>query len=152
MPLNEAAGMKPRRTLTKEQIREAEAACRGVPTIQSMFPQANLTPDQMEQLRAILNAHDASKSGPPKEFDLNKPPQEPYRFKEFPKLVYRHDTREHKAVPNAAEEKRALDAGWKTEAYFRQQDTVAGPSVEESEAEEIARLDALAKKPKGTKS
>ena len=49
----------------------------------------NFTVEQLDQMRAILEAHDKKNDGygAIKEFDLNNPPKKPYRHIEYPKHV-----------------------------------------------------------------
>lgn len=49
----------------------------------------NLTHEQWEQLRSALLQHDEQTSKI-QIHDLNNPPQQPYRFKKFPMMVYDH--------------------------------------------------------------
>jgi hypothetical protein len=132
-----------RSNLTKEQKREAEAAIYGLSTkdMQDQFTQ-----EDIERMRAILAQHDgqAQRQGI-REFDLNNPPKEPYKYQEFPKLVYHHEARTHKVVRSKAEEKAALDAGWLNEPFPSEPPV---DELDEEEAAEVARLDKIARKKK----
>lgn len=111
---------------------------------QSQFSQFDI-----DRMRSILEEHDKRNPRMVREFDLNNPPKEPYRHQEFPKIVYHHGKRKHVAVHDAAQQAKALEAGYKIEPYLNE----VAPAVElESEDEEIARLDKIAKQPKKSKS
>jgi hypothetical protein len=116
MPLNEAQSFR-RSSLTKQQRFEQEAAIYGLhPEQQRKHMQNNnFTPAQLDQMRAILEAHDDGKRGVIKEFDLNKPPQAPYRYEEFPRLVYRAG--KHQLAHDEAGLAEALEHGWSKEPH-----------------------------------
>lgn len=137
--------------MTRQERQEAEAQVYGL-TRTPMTP-GQFSSEDIERMRAFLAQHDAASGKGPgviKEFDLNNPPKEPYRFQEFPKLVYDHDELKHKVVRNPKEEKAALAEGWQLEAYPR--DQVEQPTVEErADAAEIERLDKLAREKKTAK-
>lgn len=142
MPFNPAGGYR-RSNLTKEQKREAEAAIYGLSTkdMEQQFSQ-----EDIERMRAILAQHDsqAQRQGI-REFDLNSPPKEPYKYQEFPKLVYDHDARTHRVVRNKAEEKAALEAGWLNEPFPAE---APAEELDDDDAAEVARLDKIARKKK----
>lgn len=48
---------------------------------------STLTFEEIEKMRALVNAHDKDSMGGVKEFDLNNPPKLPYRHLEYPKHV-----------------------------------------------------------------
>jgi hypothetical protein len=73
--------------ITEEQKRIQEAAAYGLP--QNAGLPANYTHEQIEFLRGLIFQHDAQNAAMTREFDLNKPPTPPYRYQEFPRLVYR---------------------------------------------------------------
>jgi hypothetical protein len=102
------------RGLTKEQKRQAEAAIYGVPADIAMSP-SQLTPEEIERMRAIVAQHDRGANQ--NEFDLNAPKQKPYRYEEFPRLMYNHATRAHRPARNQAELDAALEAGWSKEPF-----------------------------------
>lgn len=81
----------------------------------SMTPE--LTAEEVERMRTIVAQADQKNRAETKEFDLNKPPQKPYTHQEFPRIVYHHSRRVHKAVANEAELAEALKDGWKKEPY-----------------------------------
>ncbi len=115
--MNEAGSYR-QSNLTAQEQREAEAALYGLEVNNSMTPQpSTFSQDDIERMRAILRAHDAAAGGVVKEFDLNKPAPVPYRYREFPKLVYDHTKRTHKAVHDRAQEQAALEAGFQNEPY-----------------------------------
>lgn len=112
-----------------------------------------LTHDEIERMRQIVLQHDQSTQKGMKEFDLNNPPKEPYRFKKFPMLVYDPDTGDHQQVENEAELKEALAEGWVNE---RPPVEAAEPELSGDDAAEAAaiqkKLDALNKQAKGKKT
>lgn len=113
-----------------------------------MLPTEQLSYEEIERMRAILAQHDSGSGRKSiNEFDLNKPPVAPYRFQEFPKLMYRHETGKYLTVHSKAAEEAAIEKGWKLEPF-----PAAAPEFEpeEDEAAEIARLDKIARKPKKT--
>lgn len=68
----------------------------------------------------------------PSEFDLNNPPiLEPYRFQEFPKMLYRDD--KNIVVKDSEEEKAYLAKGWSPKP--------PAPKPEAEEEEEMAALE-----------
>ena len=73
--------------ITEEQKRIQEAAAYGLP--QNAGLPANYTHEQIEFLRGLIFQHDAQNAAMTREFDLNKPPTPPYRYQEYPRLVYR---------------------------------------------------------------
>jgi|HubBroStandDraft_1064217.scaffolds.fasta_scaffold00168_26 hypothetical protein len=142
MPLNEA-GRPARANLTRAQQREAELAIYGY-TKDPMSEQL-LSESEVSTMRAILARHD-SKRKPIREFDLNKPPQEPYTHKEFPKAMHDHENR---VVKNALDKKHQgeLEAqGFQTEAFPSE----PPPDVDltDEERAEAALIDAKLKKKK----
>jgi hypothetical protein len=146
MPINEAAGIRRRSHLTKEQKRQAEASIYGLQDSLTPMPNEQFSTEDIDRMRAILAQHDAQNRGGIKEFDLNKPPKEPYTFQEFPKLVYDHTARKHQTVRNAHEEKAALTAGWRNEPYPAELPEPA--ELDAEDAAEAARLDKIARKKK----
>lgn len=50
----------------------------------------NLTPEQQKMLKNLLDSFISGGQG--REFDLSKPPVEPYRYSAFPMMVYHHTT------------------------------------------------------------
>ena len=140
MPINESVNLR-RSNLTKEQRREQEAAIYGLSTKQ-MIDQ--LSPEEIERMRAIVAQHDQTNKGGIKEFDLNDPPKVPYRYQEYPKVVYDHEGRRNFIVRNREDEKEALDSGLRLDPYPAEALEV-GP---EAEAAEIERLDKVARRPR----
>src|SRR5215831_3851994 len=113
MPINESVNLR-RSNLTKEQRREQEAAIYGLST-NEMIQQ--LSPEEIERMRAIVAQHDQQNKGGIKEFDLNNPPKAPYRHQEYPKMVYDHEERTHARVHNREQEQEALNAGYSLEPF-----------------------------------
>jgi hypothetical protein len=140
MPINESVNLR-RSNLTKEQRREAEAAIYGLST-KEMINQ--ISPEEIERMRAIIAQHDQTNKGGIKEFDLNNPPKLPYRHQEFPKMVYDHEGRRHFIVHNRAEETDAIESGLSLEPYPAEPVEVEP----EAEAAEIEKLDKIARRPR----
>ena len=107
-----------------------------------------LSPEEIEKMRALVAEHDATNGKAVNEFDLNNPPQKPYRHQEFPKMVYLHEERKHKVVKNATELEAHLKQGWETEPFPVE---VEAPALSAAEQKEVERLDKEARKPKATK-
>lgn len=82
----------------------------------------NLSQDEIDKMRAIVAAHDqaAGKQGI-QEFDLNNPPQKPYRHQDFPRVMYHHGRREMRLAQNEEEMQAALKGGWKKEPFLAEQ-------------------------------
>jgi len=135
MSLNESRGWS-RSNLTPQQKREAEAAIYGLQ--EPVYTMSNeLSPAEIERMRAMIAAHDQKTAVT--EFDLNKPPVEPYVYQAFPKCVYHPDGR-NRIVRDEAEMEMALEAGWKLKPI------TAAPAAEQPELEpeaaaEVARID-----------
>jgi hypothetical protein len=117
--MNQAGSFK-RSGLTKQQKAEQEAAIYGLTPQHHM----QLSHDEIERMRQIVQQHDAqsgtSRNGI-REFDLNKPPQERYVYREFPKVLYHHDSRIHTTVHNKEQERIKLNDGFVTEPYLNEE-------------------------------
>ena len=87
-------------SLSDEQKQVQQRAAYGLPQSQSIDV-SGMSHEQIEALRSVLFQHDAQHAAMTREFDLNKPPVPPYRYQEFPRLVYR-DTKT--ALANNADE------------------------------------------------
>src|SRR5215472_14197564 len=109
MPINESVNLR-RSNLSKEQRREQEAAIYGLST-KEMTNQ--ISPEEIERMRQIVAQHDQTNKQGIREFDLNDPPKLPYRYQEYPKVVYDHDGRRNFIVRNREDEKEALDSGFR---------------------------------------
>jgi len=115
MPLNESTGIR-RSNLTRQQQREAEAAIYGLPTNNNQMELEDLTPQDIERMRAIVQSHDRT-TGKIETFDLNKPPQQPLVFRPYPKMIYHHGKRAHKVIQNEEQLAEHLGQGWDTQPY-----------------------------------
>ncbi|HVH87682.1 MAG TPA: hypothetical protein VM912_13225 [Terriglobales bacterium] len=78
MPIPEPSLYRPS-NLTRQQRQEQLASIYGVPM--------NLTPEEIERMRQIVQQHDSDRK-PIQTVDLNNPPKQPYRFQKFPMMVY----------------------------------------------------------------
>ena len=115
MPINEARRVSRRSNLTSQQKREAEAAIYGLQESQHL-PDHQLTAEELQTMRTLLAQYEGQHQ-PIKEFDLNKPPVAPYRFQEFPKMMYHH-ARHSTAAAHDADEQAELEAkGYQAEPF-----------------------------------
>jgi hypothetical protein len=83
MPLNEASG-RPSRPNKKETAALREIY--GIGEEPKYMPE--LTPEEVESMRALLQKHDQKLAG---DWDPNRPVHNRYVFKEFPKMLYGQD-------------------------------------------------------------
>ena len=155
MPIPEPGLWRPS-NLTPKQQQEQLAACYGV-----SMPQP-LTAVEAEQMRSLLQRYD-SEHKPIQVHNINDPPKTPYRFQEFPQMVYNHqesapahnETRtaivgssvleetvhvrahvEYKIVKNAEELREALDSGWSVDPpEFREEPEYALSASNRAEVE-----------------
>lgn len=135
MALNESRGWS-RSNLTPQQKREAEAAIYGLQEPADTMSH-DLSPAEIERMRAMIAAHDQKTSV--SEFDLNKPPVQPYVYQAFPKCVYHPDGR-NRIARDEQELEMAIEAGWSLKPV------TAAPAVEQADldpeaAAEVARID-----------
>lgn len=112
-----------------------------------MTPGIDLTPQDAERLRQILDAYQAKNPPSIKEFDLAKPPTKPYRHQEYPKVMYHHATGRYKDANNAQEEATAIEAGWSTQSVFVEEPQIA-VDLSEEEKSVIAAAEADAEQPR----
>lgn len=111
MPLNEAQGYV-HSNLTEKQQREAERALYGLEESAPTMTPDTLTYEDRVRMRRLLDQIDQKEAAGTKEFDLNKPPQQPYVYREFPFLLYHHGQGRTMPVPNNEERERMLAQGW----------------------------------------
>jgi hypothetical protein len=176
MPINEAAGVSRRGGLTKQEKREAEAAIYGVslapasPNLNSQesfmsTSQTGLSAEEIERMRAIIAQHDQQNPGNGiKEFDLNNPPVEPYRHKEFPLHLTSKDGKVKVAHNDAVAAKLARKGYLSPEDYRAHVATLTPAEVDTDDdddedlqldaetAAEAAELDAKLKAPKPSRA
>lgn len=74
-------------SLSEQQKQIQEAAAYGLP--QTPTAPGGFTHEQIEGMRRFIQQYDAQNAAITREFDLNKPPTPPYRYQEFPRLLYR---------------------------------------------------------------
>lgn len=109
MPLNESRG-QPRSTLTREQKEEAMRALYGLPREEEM---SEFSAQEIEIMRQKVAAHDAQhRQIGVREFDLNRPPKEPYVYQEFPRMLYHHGEQKTKIVYSPEECEAYQAQGW----------------------------------------
>lgn len=73
----------------------------------------NLTPEQQKMLKSLLDSFISGGQG--REFDLSKPPVEPYRYHAFPMMMYHHTTGHIVQVETEAHLQAALKKGFQQE-------------------------------------
>ncbi len=137
MPLHESQGYI-HSTLTEKQQREAEKAIYGLESEPpTMSPEALSYEDRVKMRRYLdqMDAKDAANST--KEFDLNKPPVPPYQYREFPFLMYQHDTKAAKAARNPEEKERMLAEGWSVDPFPAEMPEIPLTAAEQAQVEEI---------------
>jgi hypothetical protein len=114
----------------------------------------NLNPEQAEFLRGFLSQYDRDHTNVA-EFDLNKPPlaitnpkaKGPYRYQEYPRMIYHHERRTTETVISHAQLDYYLARGYSKEP-FPPEDADAeqfAPILTEENAREAAALDAAIK-------
>jgi hypothetical protein len=104
----------------------------------TMTPTMNETALSYEErikLRRLLDQLDQKEAGGMKEFDLAKPPVPPYQFREYPYVMYNHQTRQAKAARNHEEREQMQSAGWRDQPFTAegQQVELTGQEIEESQ-------------------
>src|SRR5215472_18103758 len=71
--------------ITNEQRRFQQMAAYDLPRESP----GNYTHEQIEGMRRFVQSYDAQNAAIRQEFDLNKPPTPPYRYQEYPRMLYR---------------------------------------------------------------
>ena len=104
-----------------------------------MSPQDdNLTYEDRVRMRRMLDQLDQKEAGGQKEFDLNKPPTPPYRYREYPFLMY-HPTEKPRVARNIEERQKMLAMGWTEEPEPASPPEPVMTYADRLEAEEIDR-------------
>jgi len=80
-----------------------------------------LSPSQRKMLLDALMA-DANKNVGGQEFDLSKPPVEPYRYREYPKCMYSRDGKQTINVRDEEHEKQLSKQGFQTKPPAKKSD------------------------------
>jgi hypothetical protein len=96
---------------TPRQKQEAEAACYGFRPEDLTMLDIKFSEEEIQNMRTLIAQHD--KQGI-REFDLNNPPKKPYTHQEYPKMMYKHATGEHRVADTVEAEEAAVEAGWST--------------------------------------
>lgn len=143
MPLNEAQGYNLHSNLTPKQQREAMEAIYGGNVTPTAEQQADLSFEEVERLRRILDRYDKTQQGGRKEFDLAKPPVPPYQFRPYPMLMYNHQTRKTQAARSSLEQAGLETEGWSVDPFPA--DEHPQPQLNAKEQLDAARLDILLK-------
>jgi hypothetical protein len=128
--------------LTKEQIHQQQAAVYGLPP--QTIDVSHMSHEQIEALRAVLFQHDAQNAAMAREFDLNKPPTPPYRYQEFPRMLYR-DGRTF-IVKDQRELEEQCGLGWSKTPPATMEVNLGG-ELPAAIMVEVAAIDAEARKP-----
>jgi hypothetical protein len=130
--------------LTPTQQRDATAAIYGFSSGLNLDANAPLSPEQAEWLRSLLARYDHDHSHM-QEFDLNKPPQPRYVYREFPRMLYHHERRTMETVGNQAQLDYYLANGWSKEPFSLEMQPAA-PALSEADQREAAFVDAELKR------
>lgn len=112
-----------------------------------MTPGIDLTPQDAERLRQILDAYQTKNPVSIQEFDLANPKVKPYRHQEYPLVLRNHDTGEEKQARNRAEEDALTDKGFIREALPPAPEPAIEIELSDDEKALIAEAEA-ANKPK----
>src|SRR5215472_6991326 len=126
--------------ITDEQKRQQDAAAYGLPH-QAIDP-SKFTHEQIEAFREVVFQRDAANAAMTREFDLNRPPTPPYRYQEFPRMLYLGSAT--KIVKNASERDKSLAAGWTLDPQ-QAVEVAPAPALEPAVAAEAAAMDAKLK-------
>jgi hypothetical protein len=137
--MNESLGRPS--NLTQKQQREALEAIYGL----TMTPTPELTYEERIKMRRYLDQLDQKESGSMKTFDLNKPPQDPYVYREYPILLYKHATGENKPAYDYEQRQRMLADGW-SENPKREAAPAVVDDLTEDERREAEAMDKQLKK------
>jgi hypothetical protein len=123
--------------LTEEQKQIQERAVYGLPL---QGPNSGpMTHEQAEFLRNLLVQHDAQNAAQVREFDLNKPPTPPYRYQEYPRLVYRDGKTQ--LVEDPVDLQRLLADGWSIKPPKHMEQKLGG-ELSPQDMAEVQRIDA----------
>lgn len=137
MPINEFRN--PASNLTTQQQNEAMASLYSPPQQQGNV-NISLTPEQYRLLQMLQAQAGNLMDQPIKEFDLNKPPVEPYRYHEFPQMLYQHETRQYRIVSSPSERQAVMEEGWRTEPFPTETIELEYNPVEDPSGEAINKL------------
>jgi hypothetical protein len=111
-----------------------------------MTPTPELTFEERIKMRRYLDQLDQKEAGGSKTFDLNKPPQDPYRYREYPILLYRHATGENRPAYDFEQRQKMLADGWSESP--KQQEALIVNDLTEDERLEAEIVDKQLKKRK----
>jgi hypothetical protein len=90
-------------------------------------------------MRRMLDELDQKQAGGMKEFDLNKPPVPPYVYREYPFLMYNHQTKQTRPALNHEQRQKMLAEGWSEDPIPAEVPEVELTVSERIQAEEIDR-------------
>jgi hypothetical protein len=121
MPINESTG-RIYSGLTPKEEHEAMREIYGLGDQRTMTPVANAVYEaRIQALEAKIKELDPRQAAPGmKEFDLAKPPVPQYQFREFPFIMYHHQTRTSRAANSHEERERMRDDGWSDQPFRAQ--------------------------------
>lgn len=153
MPMNEAESYRIH-SLSPEQEKEAIQSLYGPGG--SMYPNnqspLNLTPEELQDIRAYIAQQKQLQGSSIKEFDLAKPPIEfsdptragkPHQFLEYPFLMYNHRTKEAKPARSHPEREAMLAEGWSDRPF--QAEVQVEPPLSPADLESVQLNDFLLK-------
>lgn len=136
MPLNEAESFH-HGNLTEKEQQEAMSAIYGLEKPMTPTPAEILTYEERVKMRRYLDDLDRKEASGVKEFDLNKPPIVPYVYREFPFLMYHHETKRTKAAPNHEIRERMIAEGWSTDPFPAEGTEIPLTAAEHAEVEKL---------------
>jgi hypothetical protein len=136
MPLNEAGGYN-LGNLTEKQQREAERAIYGLAEREPMSPETLSYEDRVRMRRLLDQMDQKEAAGAMRDFDLNKPPAQPYVYREFPFLLYHHADGKTKPALNPEMREKMLAEGWSEAPFPAELPEIPLTAAEHAEAEKI---------------
>ena len=132
--------------LTEEQKRIQQTAAFGLPLRRQTLDVSNMTHEQIEALRGLLFQYDAQNAAMTREFDLNKPPTPPYRYQEYPRMLYRGA--KYTIVQDGVELEHHLSQGWsKTPTSAENVEVNLGGELSPAMMAEIKAIDTELRQP-----
>ena len=97
-----------------------------------------LTYEERVKMRQYLDQMDQKEaSSAMKDFDLNKPPVPAYHYREFPFLMYDHQSQRTRPARNHEEREQLLAQGWSEDPFATEQPEIPLTAAEHAEAAEI---------------
>jgi len=98
----------------------------------------DLTYEERVKMRRLLDEADQKDAANGmREFDLNRPPAPPYVYREYPRLLYNHVTKQNKPAHTYEQHQAMLAQGWTEEPITPEPVEVRLTAQEQEEAEAI---------------